>query len=254
MIPAYNRGRDALGRRRCGLVSVVSVLSSAKTILSLAQAAGLARSSTDQALKNLETRLRGLVEAPLHEGLNRVKWAAQSKEPRRSELLREARSKLLDAVARPDMPPRAAAVACVAGAAVARELGDEDDARTWMANAVAAYDRCVATAYQGMNRTALVGDRLQQPALAWHRSFLVWCGAKGSFAKAVLVGSSLQFGKDQSELAALTREVSDAHAFARELGVNADGHSCSVRVVHFRGVVVKAKVMTHGLGADQCDA
>ncbi|MFN2347761.1 MAG: hypothetical protein ABR616_18865 [Dermatophilaceae bacterium] len=115
--------------------------------LPLAERLGLFQSAVVRALADLQTDLRNLIEAPVHEGLRRLAYAeAAVNDDDRAALLREARSKFDDAAAR-SLDPIQHGWAVLLAAGTWALLGSEDLAAKAGAESLIAADEALNAAY-----------------------------------------------------------------------------------------------------------
>jgi hypothetical protein len=223
----------------------LGAVAQARTLLALAQAMGWVRTSTDKSLERIETRVRLLLEAPLHEGLDRIEHAAKLDDPdRQGELIKEGQSKLHDAAARQGMPPRVVAIACMTCASLARIQTDTKEAQIWVSRALDAFDNCLLEAHLDASREALMdlGVKDRPSRQGWPRRTWSRVRRGTGILRACMRESSESVQALTARLEELNAEVAEAHAMAAELEVPVDGRCCAVSVRTFRAVVVLVKL------------
>jgi hypothetical protein len=219
----------------------LSAVSQAKSLIALAQALGWVRSSTARSLEAIDGQLRLALEAPLHEGLDRLELAAKlDNVGRQQELLKEAQSKLHDVAARPGMPANVVALACVTCASLARIQNDQKEARIWVIRALDAYDRCLLEAHRDASKAALmnVGERVAPAPAPLPKAIVSRVKRRAGILRACMRESSESVQSLTVRVHAINAEVSEAHAFAADLGVALDGRCREVTVRTFKAVVV----------------
>jgi hypothetical protein len=227
-------------------VDPVQALSAVKTVMTLAEATGLVRSATSRALAGIDATTRGLLEAPLHEGLERLDWAAECQDDplRQLQLLDQARSRFHDAVARPGMPGRAVALARISGATVSLLMEQPSEAQRWMQRALNAYDDCCREAYREVCRVALVKEPGAEPRYSWRQRITEWPGEKFVILRSAMSESADDADGLKDRLSELCAEITSAHVMAKDVGVAVVGRCAGVTVIAFRGLVVRAQLQT----------
>ncbi|WP_157692919.1 hypothetical protein [Pedococcus dokdonensis] len=223
----------------------LSAVSQAKSLVALAQALGWVRSSTARSLEAIDGQLRLALEAPLHEGLDRIELAARlDNATRQQELLTEAQSKLHDVAARPGMPATVVALACVTCASLAQIRNNPEEARIWVARALDAYDRCLQEAHRDASKAALmnVGETVSGAPAPFPRAIASRVKRRVGILRESMRESSESVRSLTIRINEINAEVSEAHAFAADLGVALDGRCREVTLRTFKALIVLVKL------------
>lgn len=160
---------------------------------------------------------------------------------RRQQLIAEARSRLQDAAARPRMPRRATALACVTSAALARHCGHPDEAREWLRRALDAYDTWMLEAHKHAERAIRADAKAKSSSTARHFAESA-LGPTGKFG--ITVGRVAKEKTVRKKVPApwivddVNEQVEATHDFANEIGVSTSGRCRELVIVRRRGTKV----------------
>jgi hypothetical protein len=231
------------------VVDPISAVGAAVTLSELVGALGLVRSKSEVALERIAADTRELIRAPLYEGLKRIEYAEKAADPGlRVELIKEARSKLMDAVSRPGVPASLCVLACVLSAKLAQLGPNVGEPAFWAQQALDACDRWLIEVQVEANATALLGS------IPSTDTSLVLRAGRRATRTVALIRAGLRNARHSPDTTSplatgrideVNRQVAAVQTFAETLGVAPRGRYSHVAMTRFGALVVSTHLVRH---------